>query len=37
MERTYPFKDMVHLFILTNGEEEVERWIDELVDIRFDA
>ena len=33
MERTYPFKDMVHLFILTNGEEEVERWIDELVDI----
>lgn len=33
MERTYPFKDMVHLFILTNGEEEVERWIDELVNI----
>ena len=28
-----PVKDIVHLFILRNGEEDVERWVDEVVDI----
>ena len=33
MARLRPVKDIVHLFILRNGEEDVERWVDEVVDI----